>query len=86
MYKFFRVGLILIFTFVFQTVQAAEPKLLSASSFRVEPYDGRKHGRDYTGAWVTLYNVELDGEPFLRRSVAFEFSGNYPSKPVSSFL
>ena len=84
MYKFFRVGLILIFTFVFQTVQAAEPKLLSASSFRVEPYDGRKHGSDYTGAWVTLYNVKLDGEPFLRRSVAFEFSGTYPSKPVRS--
>jgi predicted nucleic acid-binding Zn-ribbon protein len=84
MYKFFRVGLILIFAFVFQTVQAAEPKLLSASSFIVEPYDGRKHGSDYTGAWVTLYNVKLDGKPFLRQSVAFEFSGNYPSKPVSS--
>lgn len=84
MCKFFRVALILVFTFVFHAVQAAEPKLLSASSFKVEPFDGRKNGRDYTGAWVTLNNVKLEGQPFTRRTVAFEFAGNYPSQAVNS--
>ena len=54
---------------------------LSASSFTVVPYDGRKNGANYTGAWITLNGIKLDGNQYAKGTVAFEFGGNYGSDP-----
>jgi len=59
-------------------------KNLSATSFTIAPFDGRKSGGNWTGAWVTLKNVKKDGKKFTRNHVSFEFSGAYPNKPVLS--
>lgn len=59
-------------------------KNLSANGFTIAPFDGRKSGGNWTGAWVTLKNVKKDGKKFTRNDVSFEFAGGYPNSPVNS--
>ena len=59
---------------------------LRATSFKVEPFDGRRGSKgNWTGAWVRLQGVTIDGKPIGRPSVSFEFSGNYPNQPMRNF-
>ena len=48
---------------------------------RVEPFDGRKDGGNWTGAWIKLIGT-LKGAN--RSQVSFEISGNYPNKAAVS--
>ena len=45
----------------------------------VDPYDGRKDGGNWTGAFIKLTGT-LQGS--RRSQVSFEISGNYPNKPA----
>jgi uncharacterized protein YoxC len=59
---------------------------LRATNFTVEPFDGRRGSKgNWTGAWIRLQGVTIDGERIGRPSVAFEFSGNYPNQTVRNF-
>ena len=63
----------------------SNPKSLYAfqsyNTMRVEPYDGRKDGGKWIGAWIKFFGVS--GSP-LKNQLHFELSGNYPnSAPVS---
>ncbi|MDB9943262.1 hypothetical protein OAD29_00030 [bacterium] len=59
---------------------------LRATNFKVEPFDGRRGNKgDYTGAWIRLQGVTINGDRIGRSSVGFEFSGNYPNQPMRNF-
>ena len=59
---------------------------LRATNFKVEPFDGRRGSKgNWTGAWIRLQGVTIDGERIGRPTVSFEFSGNYPNQPMRNF-
>mgnify|MGYP000512763634 CR=1 FL=1 len=59
---------------------------LRATNFKVEPFDGRRGNKgDWTGAWIRLEGVTINGDRIGRSSVGFEFSGNYPNQPMRNF-
>ena len=83
--QFFKSKLIAILITSLLAASVSTPLLSSEvtySSIRVSPYDGRNKGKDYTGAWVYLSNVKINGKP--QGTVAFEFGGNYSKQRVSS--
>ena len=58
---------------------------LTATRIAVNPFDGRKNGSgDWVGAWIFLQNVRIDGKAVGKSSIGFEFSGNFPNKPIRS--
>ena len=57
---------------------------LTASRINISPYDGRQGNRgDWVGAWIYLQNVKIDGQSIGKTSVGFEFSGNFPNRPIN---
>ena len=55
---------------------------LTFSDYELRPVDGRAEGRNIIGSWVTLKNVRLDGEPFVKDKIWFEFLGTFDNKRV----
>lgn len=81
--RMFKIFCFIVISFSTITASSLVAQDLRATSFKVEPFDGRRGSQgNYTGAWVRLQSVTIDGERIGRPSVSFEFSGNYPNKPT----
>ena len=67
-------------------VKQTAPRLpktgLTFSDYELRPVDGRAEGRNIIGSWVTLKNVKLDGEKFVRDTIWFELLGTFATKRV----
>jgi predicted nucleic acid-binding Zn-ribbon protein len=66
-----------ILTFLCGVTSAAANPTVSARVTSVSSFDGRAQGENYTGAWVTVSQVTVDGRRLSRSSFAFELSGDY---------
>jgi len=55
----------------------AQSATASARITSVSAYDGRHQGERWTGAWVTVTQVRVNGTALSRANYAFELSGDY---------
>lgn len=76
--NFFLIYAAVVITFLGCTSgQVAAQVQITAHLGTVSSYDGRSRGEDWTGAWVAVNQVRINGELLSRSSFSFEFSGNY---------
>ena len=65
-------------------IQASAAEL-TASGIKINPFDGRQNNKgDWVGAWIYLKKPKIDGRSIGKTSVGFEFSGNFPNRPINS--
>ncbi|MDA9998769.1 hypothetical protein N9E15_03640, partial [Planktomarina temperata] len=55
---------------------------LTFSNFELRPVDGRSEGRDIVGSWITLRDVQIDGNPGAKKTIWFEVLGRFPSQRI----